>query len=378
MGKLLLFFKELRDFKRFRKIDKKDRDIVFYSEGSSYYGYFEGIIDYLTNKLNLKVHYVTSEADDPIFETENRNIIPFYINNLVGFFTRLLDSKLLIMTMTDLGNFHIKRSEYGAKHIYVFHHIGSTHLVLRHGALDNYDVILCAGPHQMEEIRRAEELYRLKKKMLVKYGYYRLEKIFKESGLHEKKPSGYKAKILVAPSWGEKNIFELCGRELIRELTEGGYEVIARPHPMQWHTNAKLLEALEKEFQGMGNFILERNIPTTTLAEADLLISDWSSVAIEYAFGTERPVLYIDVPKKVRNPNYKDFGIVPLEEKIRTRIGAVLGLKEIKNVEASIINLLENKEKFKQEILKARREYIYNFGVSSKIGAEYIQGLCKR
>ena len=43
------------------------------------------------------------------------------------------------------------------------------------------------------------------------------------------------------------------------------------------------------------------------------MISDWSGVAIEYAFSLEKPVLYIDVPQKIFNPNFDEIGIVPME-----------------------------------------------------------------
>ena len=32
------------------------------------------------------------------------------------------------------------------------------------------------------------------------------------------------------------------------------------------------------------------------------MVSDWSGVAMEFAFGLERPVLFIDVPRKTNNP----------------------------------------------------------------------------
>ena len=38
--------------------------------------------------------------------------------------------------------------------------------------------------------------------------------------------------------------------------------------------------------------------------KADLMISDWSGVAFEFAFGLEKPVIFIDLPKKINNSDF--------------------------------------------------------------------------
>ena len=49
------------------------------------------------------------------------------------------------------------------------------------------------------------------------------------------------------------------------------------------------------------------------------MISDWSGVAIEYAFAFEKPVLFIDTPQKINNPDCYQIDIVPLEDKNQIR-----------------------------------------------------------
>ena len=84
-----------------------------------------------------------------------------------------IDSKLVIMTMPDLNQFHIKRSKASKEvnYLYIFHAIVSSHMVYRKGAFDYYDTIFCVGPHHVEEIRKTEELYQLDSKKLVSIGY---------------------------------------------------------------------------------------------------------------------------------------------------------------------------------------------------------------
>lgn len=367
--------KSFRDF--YSQTDRSERDIVFYAEDASSYGYFEGLIDFLTHNEDLKVCYVTSDASDPVFTCNRKNFRPFYINSLLAFFTVTLDSRLLLMTMPDLHHFHIKRSERGAHHVYLFHNMGSSFPVIRYGALFHYDTIFCSGPHHAEEVRRQEEIYDIPAKNLVKFGYYRLEKIYeaykKYKSADRKTASRYRARILIGPSWGPNSILDLCGLELIRLLLRADYEVIVRPHPMTKRKNPRLLGALSKGFGSFGNYKLEENTGSVeSVYDSDLLISDWSGFTFEYAFGTERPVLFIDVPQKIVNPRYGEVGITPMDVGIRNRIGSVLGLHELKQADVAITNLLNNKKKYVSDIVKARNESVYNFGSSSSAGAEFI------
>jgi YidC/Oxa1 family membrane protein insertase len=54
------------------------------------------------------------------------------------------------------------------------------------------------------------------------------------------------------------------------------------------------------------------------------MITDWSGASIEYAFTLERPVLFIDVPKKIHNPDYEKLPEIPLEISIRDKIGEII------------------------------------------------------
>ena len=101
-------------------------------------------------------------------------------------------------------------------------------------------------------------------------------------------------------------------------------------------------------------------------------------MSYEYAFGTERPVLFIDVPQKVVNERYKEVGIEPIDIGIRTRIGAVLSIDELQLANGMIEDLLKNKGAFVDEIRKAREEYVYNFGNSSGVGVEFITNFIKK
>ena len=359
------------------KENRELRSILFYSESSIYYLYFEDIINYILENSEHSICYITSDPNDPVFKLQNDRFKVFYISNLMlAFVTVLLDSEVLIFTMTDLGQFHIKRSTKNVNHIYVFHAVMSTHMVYQKGAFDHYDTIFCVGPHHVNEIKKTEEYYGLKKKQLVKVGYHLIEKIyadhlkFKCSKLLE---NNKYTRILVAPSWNEGNIIETCIDELLINLLKAGYEVVLRPHPEIFKRNKRKIDLIESKFYSYDKFQLETELNSVAnFHRSDILITDWSGIAFEYAFGTERPVVFINTPPKIHNDEYKEIGIEPLEVKLRESIGIVLDLEDIKDIVIEIKKLLIDHTHYCEEIIRLREKYIFNWNYSTQAAGQYI------
>jgi len=157
--------REKADYKKFFSVANKH--LVFYSEGSGFFKYFEQLINYLLEKSNVIIHYVTSDPNDQIFEkakTQPR-LRPYYIGNvkLITLFMKM-DADIVVMTTPDLGNFHLKRSliRKDIEYIYIEHAISSTHLTVREHAYDNFDTFFCTCQNQMDELRAMEKLYKTK------------------------------------------------------------------------------------------------------------------------------------------------------------------------------------------------------------------------
>lgn len=378
---IVRMLKEIADFYRFfLKTPYAEKKIVFYSEHESYYSYFEGIIKELISKHKQTLCYVTSDADDPILQKSESKIKPFYLNKLFPIFMSIVNCKVFVITMTDLDQFHIKRSINQVHYVYVFHSLVSTHLIYRYGAFDHYDSILCCGPHQVEEIRRHEKLNKLSQKKLIKAGYYRLERIYQayQRFYRKKLSSSAKKTILIAPSWGVANILETCGADLISILLKEGYNVIVRPHPETIIRFPDLVAKLSSKFSDNHDFTLETSVAADeSLIRADVLITDYSGISFEYAFGTERPVLFLDVPLKIHNPMFKELGIEPLELSLRTKIGVIVSPNKLETVPKVISTLIANNEDYKKLIIELRKQYVYAFGHSSKINSQYIIDLTK-
>ncbi len=100
---LYLFIREIIALIRFYFVNKNERDIVYYSDDTNSYSYFEGVIDYLTNNADKDTYYITSEANDPLFKSNNNRLHVFYVKKLLALFIGLCDSQVIVMTMPDLS-----------------------------------------------------------------------------------------------------------------------------------------------------------------------------------------------------------------------------------------------------------------------------------
>ena len=375
---------EWNELERFDKSSDKDRSIVFYAENEYYTIYLKSLIETLVNEYDLKISYVTSSKTDPLLKSTNKNILSYYIGDGIvrtKFFINLR-ANVLVMTMPDLETFHIKRSKiYPVHYVYVFHSLCSTHYIYRKTAFDNFDTIFCAGSYHVNEICETEKKYGLKEKKLVECGYGRLDDLLHiVKNRDPKKNSKNKRKtILVAPSWGKNGVIETKGEHVVQTLLDFGYNVILRPHPMTIKKSHKIIQNIEKKFKENPNFKLEVDIRNSdSFFSCDCMISDWSGVAIEYAFALEKPVLYIDVTQKMLNSDANNIEIIPLEKKIRAQVGDIVSLSEISKIPSKLENLWVNSSQIEKQIQKIREETISNIGNSGKVGSKYLVQLLKK
>ncbi len=365
-------WKEIKEWKIFSKLPEKERQIIFYAEQGGYYSYFEGLISELIDKHKQEIIYVTSDFSDPVLQ--NPKVKSFYFNSLLPWFMNFVKCKVFVMTLTDLNQFHLKRSINQVHYVYVFHAAVSTNMMYRFGAFDYYDSILCVGKHHVKEIQKHEMMHKLPQKKLIEAGYHRLERIYRAYQEPVEKNTGKKT-ILIAPSWGDKNVIESCGERLTEILLDQGYEVIVRPHPETVKRTPELLQRFSQRFGDNASFKLEKSVSGDgSLLRADMLISDCSGIMVEYAFATERPFISMDVPLKIKNQRYEEIG-QPLELLLRSKVGTIVSMQDLDKIPAIISQLIKNRKRYQQEIIRLREQYVFNFGKSSEVGADYIMGL---
>jgi len=367
--------------KRFRSLPNERRSIVFYSEGSAYTKYFRPVITALIRNHGVTLAYLTSDPADPLLLSNDPRIEAFYIGagSARTFIFQMLRARILIMTMPDLETFHIKRSSVHAVHYaYIQHSMVSTHMIYREGAFDHFDSVLCAGPHQVNEILAWEKHTRLPEKKLFEHGYAPIDSLLelKRSISAPRRAHCDSLRVLVAPSWGPEGLLESGADALVEALLRAGYHVRVRPHQRTLKNSPTKVNALSRRFQRHPGF--EFDIDATslrTLLDFDVMISDWSGVAMEFAFGLERPVLFIDTPRKVNNPRWSEIGIAPLEVFYRNQVGAILEPCSSAAAPTMVRRLYECSDAIAERARLLRTKFVYNAGNSGKYGAKIIADL---
>ena len=369
-------------WRQYRKLAAEWRNIVFYSESGQDWHYFEPLITVLNDELKKKVTYVTSDPGDPGLGRKHESYRAIYIPE--GFFLTVhfnfQKADVVVMTMMDLGNFQLKKSINAVHYVYLFHSLGSTHMVDFANSYDAYDSLFCVGPHHVAELRKREELQDLKPRNLFEYGHPRLENLLVVAMSYQlsatQAVAGAAPTVLIAPTWGEQSIFNTCGDELTGLLLDAGYHVIARPHYQTLKKTPEVIENLRNKYGGHDRFeYQDRMGESDSLFRSDILICDWSAMAIEYALGLEKPVLFIDLPRRVRNPDWQALEIEPLEAAFRTLAGDIVSPQKLDEVPQKIDQLLQDQDSFRQRMEKLRSRMVFNIGNSTQLGAKEIARL---
>jgi hypothetical protein len=370
------FVRSWREFLRFQKRPPALRDIVFYSEGSPYGGFLRPVVESLIEEHGRSVSYITSDAHDPALKEDHGPFQAYYISHESAriFLFEMMQAEIVVMTMPDLNTFHIKRSRYRVHFAHLLHSMVSTHMIYRKGAFDHFDSVLCTGPHQAEEIRQWERLNGLPEKQLFEHGYCPLDLIMEAAARHPGPPLGDgPLSILVAPSWGPEGLLEAWGERVVGILLDAGHRVHVRPHPRTRQLASTVLDDLDARFRDHPSFRLDEDTTDPEpLLDSNVLVSDWSGVALEYAFALERPVLFIDVPRKVNNPDYTRLSTIPLEVDIREKVGAVLAPERMAEAPRLVKELVDSSDIIGERAGALRRKWVFNVGAGGRRGAEII------
>lgn len=374
--------KENADYKRFMRAGSKQ--IVFYSEKNGFYKYFKDTIEYIIKRTDIEIYYITSDMHDAVFELESAQFHVYYLgDNKLTVAMMKLDADVMVMTTPDLQKYYLKRSLYRSdtEYVYMDHGIGSINMLLRKHALNHFDTIFANNETKVREIRAQEAKYGLKEKTVIECGFSLIDNMIAayeaEHGnpleVVEDKDVNSAKTILIAPSWQEDNLMDLCIDGILDQLLGKGYQIIVRPHPQHVRHHVAELEALRKKYAEHDDFELQTDFSSNkTVYDADILMTDWSGICFEYSFTTLKPTLFIDTPMKIMNPDYEEIGVVPMDIEIRNKIGISVAPDHLSDLPAAVGRLLHEKTFSPAELAKIREEYLFNIGKSAEIGGKYL------
>ena len=251
-------------------------------------------------------------------------------------------------------------------YVHMPHSLASLHMIYAEGVFDGFDVLLACGPHHERELARMDALAGRPPRPCPAIGYGKMDHL--REGLRRARADGAAAAapddrptVLIAPSWAPGNVLEDPGEALIEALLEAGLAVVVRPHPLVFVERPDLVRAMVDRFGTGGAFALERSdAGDSAIFRADVMISDYSGVAFEFAFLRLRPVVFVDVPPKVENPNWRRLGLEPVEMALRESVGLVAA-PEVDAVVGGVKRLLAEAPAWTARIRAVRDEHLYHF-----------------
>ena len=343
-----------------RKIKPK---FLFYSENKNYQMFSYLLIEALVKKYPKEVYYVSSYTDDKIKNVDIKNI---FIGRgfLMNIFFLIIRAQNFFLTITDLDNHVVKKTENVDNYIYYFHGAVSTTKVYTATAFDNYDIILCNGDYHLDEIRKRESIKKIKKKKLIKTGYFYFDY------LNDKISTKTEAKeILIAPSWNynQKNFINENLEEIIQSVLNKGFTVKFRPHPESFKRSMIIINSLKNKFSNEKFILDDTSENINSMENAKCLITDNSGIAIEFVLLFKRPVLYFEDNEKIHNTEFEDYNdLITMDQKVKETFGYTFRKEDIMDLDVLINkSILE----FKNKDIKIK-DFIdnnfYNYGSTIK------------
>lgn len=326
-----------------------------------------------------RFHYYTMDRRDPALTIDNEYMHSKYIGEgmrAYKFFARI-NHPILLTTTPNIGEpgFPLQRPSNVQKLIHIFHSVADISMYRRH-ALDSYDAVYLAGEFQSASIREIEEKRDLPHKELSLVGLPYLDTYAAEATTKfpaaQSETTKRNKTVLVASSWGKKGCLVHYGPDFIKAIAEKGFLIIIRPHPQSYISEPDLIKHLKRTFRKNSNITWDdETSPVSSILQADILVSDTSSIRFDYAFLTGKPVITLAIqPEEMTEYEYSDLLTKDTLATLTHKIGDVLAPAEIKQLS----DLIEKRigEKRNSEIKTLRNQTICHFGQSGAVAAEHL------
>lgn len=289
---------------------------------------------------------------------------------MVGYaYLNHIEATVLVTTTPQLDVMTFRRSRRVRSYVIVQHALGESRFV-RPYAYDYFDVVLCCGAVLKRNIRRMEQLRSARPKELLETGLPHYEELLAQRDAAPPRTGG--TCVLVAPSWGPLSMFEAYGTGFIAGIASR-FRVIVRPHPQMRISQPELYAQI---LATPGVEVDTSRTPSEAMSRADVLLSDISGIAHEFAFIYERPVVVID---RHLEPGGLEGELLGGESELKQRCAEFivpLHGSRIGTVADELARVL--REHSPERLRSVRDELIYNFGNASDVAASQIAQIYRR
>ncbi len=356
-----------------------DDTLIIFSEGKGYYTSYEPIIKEL---IERKIHfrYVSLDMYDPALTIENEYMhSKLYSRTGMGFAKiAALKAPVMLSTTPHIGTegYPLARPSQVDQLVHIFHdYVAGAYYRL--GGLDHYDVAITTGEYCREYIERVESLRNTKKKKIIPLGLPYVDSLVTSlseyPGLEKNSDS---KTVLVAPSWGNKGCLNNYGTDFVKNIVSQGYKVIIRLHPHSYINEPQNVTKWKEELAGTGVVWDKEIYSTPAMSQADIMISDTSSVRFDFAFLYLKPVITLHIPEASRADFEASYHEKIWYDYTEHEIGEVIDKSKISHIADSIERVMKSCNAAKLQQL--RDDNITNFGTSAKPIVSFLEELCQR
>jgi len=365
-----LYFKGLSGisilFSRRINPDSKRQGLVFYSEGKRYWSTFKPVLDELLRR-NQPCTYLTSDAEDPGLLYSSPLITTKFIGSGTKAYSYLkfLEADVCAMTTPGLDVLQIKRSK-GVDHYAHLIHAPTDAAIYKPYSFDYYDSILASGEHQINSIRKLEELRGTPSKVLLRTGCLYYDYLKRElKDLDTEPESTNRLTVLVAPTWGANGLLKKFVKRALIPLLQKNWDVILRPHPQSFISEVEMLDRLQEELTHYPNLQWDRDSNgLSSMKRADVMVSDLSGVIFDFAFLFEKPVITVKYELNTLGLEAADLPWPPWEVTVFDSIGQQIdekNLDKMPEIIEQVIGTYDNKNK----IQEFRETSVFNFACTA-------------
>ena len=378
IGTGMFFAKKLIMKIRFRlsggkaDVSKDVLPYVIFSESKNYLTTFKPVCDEF-EKRGIQVNYWTASEDDPLLKEPYEHVKCEFIGEGNRAFAKLnmMSADICLATTPGLDVYQWKRSKNVKYYVHVMHSAATT-LLYRMFGMDYYDAILTTGDFQKEEVKELEKVRNDPVKETVTVGSLYLDGMKERLDGTDEEERAEKRTVLLAPSWGEAAILNLYGDKIIDALIGTGYRIIIRPHPQSMKSEKEMMDTLIAKYPAGDDLEWDFDPDNfNTLYRSDIMITDFSSVMLDFALVFDRPVIYAEyeLDKSVYDACWINH---PLwQEDTFPKLGAPLKENDFGKLK-EIIDAVISSDEYADTRRKAKEEAWMHIGESARRTVDYL------
>ncbi len=328
----------------FFRYQKKIKRIFFFENRFIEYH----LSPYITKNKNINETIIISLYNIENIDLKKFTIFQFKKMFFLNLFFLLLKAKYCYSSTPDIDNSAFQRSVFKkTKYIYIQHSPLGLTKIYRDNAFTNFDLVQVINSFQ------EKDLFNISKIKNKKIKPWRGRYLFLDNKqLKISKNKKEKIKILVAPTWGT-NFYDLNIHLKLKEnLDSNKYSIFIRPHMMSiLKKKISINDLIKNDFK-----ISEGKIDFSYF---DLLITDWSGIYIEFAKINKVKSILIENQEKILNDKFKELSHETIDTYARKKLGKILTLDRLDQIESELRDILINQESYAYEIDDFFKKYFY-------------------